>query len=1100
MNWLRNNSILVILFAALGLSIGLVSIAFPNSDDEDQAGPLASLPLRLIGPAYPSGRISDFAFFSGGHHDYLVGTASGGLWRTTNAGVTWSPIFDNEGAYAIGVVEIAPSDEKIIWVGTGENNAQRSVAFGDGVYKSTDGGVTWKNMGLKDSGHISQIWVHPSDADTVLVAAQGPLWSDGGDRGIYKTTDGGANWTQILAIDEFTGVNEFIVHPENFDIILASSYQRRRHVWVLINGGPGSGVHRTTDGGETWTEVNAGLPSDDMGRIGLAMAPSNPDMLYAIIEGQSDERGIYRSTDFGQNWEKRSSHMTTSPQYYNEIIVDPKEENVLYSLDTFSKRSMDGGKTFTDLGIGHRHVDDHALWIDETNTDHLIIGGDGGVYESWDRGELWRHINNLPLVQFYRVQPDNAEPFYNVCGGTQDNNSLCGPSRTDLVHGITNSDWHIVLGGDGYKPQIDPRDPNIVYAQYQYGGLVRYDRRTHEQVFLTPQPPTGEPAYKWNWNTPLLISPHNPDRIYYAAEYLFASNDRGDNWEIISPDLTRQLDRNALEVMGRVWSVDAIAKNDSTSIYGAAIGLFESPLAEGLIYVGTDDGVISITEDNGANWRRVETIRGVPEMTLVEDIVASVHDADVAFAVFDNHKRGDHKPYVFRTDNRGGAWRSISGDLPDWGAVHTVAEDHIDPNLLFVGTEFGLFYSQNGGQNWVQLKTNFPTIDVRDIEIQRRESDLVVGTFGRGIYILDDYSPLRVGADEVADAEATLFPVRDPWLYVEGNLWGPWGGDKATNGDNFWVAENPPYGAVFTYVLRDGLQSLADARREAEIAVEQEGGDTPYPSWDDLRAEDREDEPAILFTITDGSGDVVRRITGPHAKGLHRVAWDLRYEAPDPAQLEAQPTSPFSAPLVGPMVVPGEYTVSIAKRVNGVVTPLSEPQSFTVKPLDDSPEIADDRDALLAFQQETADMARAVTGANAASGELRNRLAHLKLAVEALATPNADHRALLQELESVLDEADMALTGDQTVSSRNEPAPWSIMARVGEIRGWGWQHQSPTTGSNVDALAAASEEFNAVLAQLRDVENRLTAFEDELEQLGAPYTPGSGVPTWPLQE
>ena len=451
----------------LVLGITLVAPVSAQSND-DGASALSSLPLRLIGPAYPSGRISDFAFFSGGHHHYIVATASGGLWLTENGGTTWKPIFDREGTYSIGVVEIAPSDEKVIWVGTGENNAQRSVAFGDGVYKSTDGGKSWTNMGLKDSGHISQIWINPENADHVLVAAQGPLWSAGGDRGMYKSTDGGESWERILEIDEHTGINEFVVHPDNFDMIVASSYQRRRHVWVLINGGPGSGIHRTSDGGESWSEVKSALPSDDMGRIGLAMAPSNPDMIYAIIEAQPDQQGVFRSTDFGQSWVKRSSHMTTSPQYYNELVVDPKDENVLYSLDTFSKRSTDGGVTFGNMSNATRHVDDHALWIDENNTNHLIIGGDGGVYESWDGGTVWRHFQNLPIVQFYRIQPDNAAPFYNVCGGTQDNNSLCGPSRTTLTHGITNSDWHIVLGGDGYKPQIDPRDPNIVYTQYQY--------------------------------------------------------------------------------------------------------------------------------------------------------------------------------------------------------------------------------------------------------------------------------------------------------------------------------------------------------------------------------------------------------------------------------------------------------------------------------------------------------------------------------------------------------------------------------------------------------------------------------------------------------
>ncbi len=1088
---------LALIIGIMFLSLGLASSAFAQDKGKKESNALSSLPLRLIGPAYPSGRISDFAFFPGGHHHYLVATSSGGLWVTKNAGTTWTPIFDKEGSYAIGVVEIAPSDQKTIWVGTGENNAQRSVAFGDGVYKSTDGGKTWKNMGLKDSGHISQIWIHPEEPDTVLVAAQGPLWSDGGDRGLYKTTDGGASWNKILDIDEHTGINEFVVHPDNFDLIVASSYQRRRHVWVLINGGPGSGIHRTTDGGETWSEVKAGMPKDDMGRIGLAMAPSNPDMLYAIIEAQPKEQGVFRSSDFGQNWVKRSGHMTTSPQYYNELVVDPKDENILYSLDTFSKRSKDGGKTFTDLGIDHRHVDDHALWINRHNTEHLIMGGDGGIYESWDGGELWRHVDNLPIVQFYRIQPDNATPFYNVCGGTQDNNSLCGPSRTTLKHGITNSDWHIVLGGDGYKPQIDPRDPNIVYTQYQYGGLARYDRRTQERVFLTPQPESGEPAYKWNWNTPLLISPHNPDRIYYAAEYLFASNDRGNSWQKISPDLTRQLDRNALEVMGRVWSVDAIAKNDSTSIFGAAIALSESPLVEGLIYVGTDDGVISVTENNGDSWRRLTRVGGVPDMTLVEDIITSTHYPDVAYAVFDNHKRGDHNPYVYRSDDRGRLWRPIAGDLPKWGAVHTIAEDHVDPNLLFVGTEFGLFYSQNGGGNWHRLKTNFPTIDVRDIEIQRRENDLVVGTFGRGIYVLDDYTPLRTKANVVKSAEATLFPVRDPWLYVEGDLWGTWGGAKAFNGDNFWYAENPPFGATFTYVLSEGLETRAQARRKAEQKVEKAGGDTPYPSWEALRAEDREDQPAILLTITDDSGKVVRRITGPVTKGLHRVAWDLRYPAPDPAQLKQSEGSLFGGPPVGPLVLPGRYKVALEKRIDGVATPLSAPQRFTVKSLENSPEIAQNRAEVLAFQKETADLARAVTGTGAASRELRNRLAHLKVSVEALSLPNENQRAEIQQIEAILDQTDVALFGDRTLSSRNEPAPFSVSARIGQIRGWGWSHQSPTTGSDQAALATARQEFSSAQSQLRNAESRIEALEDELERLGAPYTPGSGVPSVP---
>ncbi|QZD89208.1 glycosyl hydrolase [Qipengyuania aurantiaca] len=1090
-------SICTALAAMLLAGTGLTAPALAQGSDKAEANPLASLPLRAIGPAYPSGRISDFAVFPDGDHHYLVATASGGLWVTENNGTTWKPIFDSEGSYAIGVVELAPSDPDIIWVGTGENNAQRSVAAGDGVYKSSDGGKSWTNMGLKASGHISQIWIDPEDADTVIVAAQGPLWSPGGDRGLYKTTDGGKSWDRILEIDENTGINEFVVHPDDHDQIVASSYQRRRHVWVLINGGPSSGIHRTNDGGESWSKVSSGLPGGDLGRIGIASAPSDPDTVYAIIEGTDDTQGVYRSRNFGQSWEKRSGHMTTSPQYYNELVVDPHDPDTLYSLDTFSKRSTDGGKTFADLNAAHRHVDDHALWIDPDNTDHMLMGGDGGVYETWDGGTLWRHMQNLPVVQFYRIQPDNAAPFYNVCGGTQDNNSLCGPSRTTNKHGVVNSDWHVILGGDGYKPQIDPRDPNIVYTQYQYGGLNRYDRRTQERVPLTPQPEAGEPAYKWNWNTPLLISPHNPDRIYYAAEYLFASDDRGNSWRKISPDLTRQIDRNALEVMGRVWSVDAIAKNNSTSIYGAAIALSESPVERGLIYVGTDDGVISVTEDNGATWRRSTAFRGVPDMSLVEDIVASNHDANVAYAVFDNHKRGDDKPYVYRTADRGRSWTAITANLPGRGTAHTFAEDHRDPNLLFVGTEYGLFYSQDRGGRWHQMKGNFPTISVRDIEIQRRENDLVVGTFGRGVYILDDYSPLRTSPAAVKGQEATLFGVRDPWLYIEGDLWGGFGGPQSFNGADFWYADNPPFGAVFTYHLRDGLKSRAEMRREAEAKIAKDGGDTPYPSWEELRLEDRETAPAMVFTIRDASGNIVRRMTGPHAKGLHRVAWDLRYSAPDPVSLGGAGESLFGAPAGGPLVLPGQYSVTLSKRVDGVETQLAGPQSFTVKPLERSPEAAEDRAAVLAFQQRTADLVRTGTGTSSALREMNDRLAHMKIAVDAVDAPTDAERGEIRRLGGVLADAATALYGDSTIGGRNEAAPVGIMGRLGAIRYGGWSHTSPVTGSERAALDIAERELAQVIGQLRGAEASMQALADRLEALGAPYTPGSGIPDLP---
>lgn len=1077
----------------LGLTILGGALATPTIAQDN---PFAGLKFRNIGPALTSGRISDFAFNKGGSHSYFVATASGNLWKTDNNGTTWQALFENQGSYAIGVVEIDPGNANTIWVGTGENNAQRSVANGDGVYKSVDGGKTWKNMGLADSGHISQIWINPEDSDTVLVAAQGPLWNEGGDRGLYKTTDGGETWTRILEIDEHTGVNEFVVDPRDFDNIVVSTYQRRRHVWVLINGGPGSGIRRTTDGGASWSEVKSGLPGkDDMGRIGLAMAPSAPDTLYAIVEASDAERGVYRSDNFGISWRKQSAHMTTSPQYYNEIVVDPKNPDRLYSLDTFSRVSHDAGKTWAPMSNRFRHVDDHALWIDPANNSHLFIGGDGGVYESWDMGATWRHVRNLPITQFYRIQPDNAEPFYNVCGGTQDNNSLCAPSRTQDMHGIGNEDWTILIGGDGYEPQIDPRDPNIIYTQYQYGGLARYDRRTAERIYITPQPASGENAPKWNWNTPLLISPHNPDRIYYAAERVYRSDDRGSNWQVISPDLTRQIDRNTLEVMGRVWSVDAIAKNDSTSRYGSIIGFSESSIVPDLLYVGTDDGVISVSDDGGANWRSVDSFRDVPDMSLIEDVQASMHDENTAYAVVDNHKRGDFKPYVLKSTNKGRSWRLISGDLPERGTVHTIVEDHEDPNLLFVGTEYGVFFTQDGGENWHQMKSGLPTIAVRDLEIQRRENDLVVGTFGRGIYILDDYSPLRASADAVSGERATLFPVKDTWLYIESDQYG--NELKGSQGDEYFTTENPPYGAVFSYYLNESYETRSQTRRKAEREIEKEGGDTPYPSWDALREEDNEEAPQVVATVTDAAGTVIRRMTVPKSKGLHRVAWDLRLDAPNRVQLRSatgyQP--PWVRAPFGPLALPGEYEVSLSVRQDGQLTPLSAPQKFTVKVLENSPEITSDRAALFEFQTKTAELRRALDGASGLMGEMQRRIDHLQAALLRTETAQESDKQDLVAINNDLRDVRIKMSGDRTIASRNEPVPMSISGRVASIIFGHWRAQAAPTGVHTGAYEVAAREFNEALASLRSIDQRLGAFEDRMEAMGAPWTPGR-VPNW----
>ncbi|MEO1595813.1 MAG: glycosyl hydrolase [Pseudomonadota bacterium] len=1066
-------------------------LATPTTALADDKHPLASLPLRTMGPAVISGRISDFAFHPGNESVYYASVASGGLFKTENNGTTWKPLFDGEGSYALGVVELDPSNPNIVWVGSGENNAQRSVGYGDGVYKSLDGGASWSNVGLKNSGHVSQIWIDPEDGDTVLVAAQGPLWNSGGDRGLYKTTDGGENWTRILSVDEDTGINEFVVDPRDSNRIAASSYQRRRHVWTLINGGPGSGIHRSEDGGETWTEITTGLPKDNMGRIGLAGAPGDADRIYAIIEANADEQGIYHSADFGLTWEKRSGHMTSSPQYYNELVVDPSNPDRVFSVDTFTHVSVDGGSSWSRYGGDHRHVDDHALWIDPDEPSHLVIGGDGGIYDTYDNGANWRWIANLPIAQFYRIQPDYSEPFYNVCGGTQDNNSLCGPSRTTVRHGITNADWTLILGGDGYEPQFDPEDPNIIYTQFQYGGLARYDKTSGERVFIAPHPAEGENAYKWNWNTPIIVSPHNSKRIYYAAEKLFRSDDRGNSWRAVSPDLTRQLDRNALEVMGRVWSVDTIAKNNSTSIYGAAIALSESELSEGLIYVGTDDGVMNITEDGGETWRRVDSFRGVPDMSLIEDVMASLHDPDVAYATIDNHKRGDYKPYVLKTENRGRSWSLISNNLPEWGSAHTIVQDHVDADLLFVGTEFGVFFSQDGGDAWHQLKGNFPTIAVRDIEIQRRENDLVVGTFGRGIYILDDYTPLRTAASDLESQH--LFDVRDAWSYIVGDNIGY--GVKGFFGATHYNADNPPFGAVFTYRLEEGIEKASKARRKAEIEIEKEGGDTPYPSWEALRAEDREEDPAVMLIVRDAAGNVVRRVAGKTGGGVHRTAWDLRYPPTDPVDLTTSVSVPWASPPQGPLAAPGEYTVSLAVRQNGALEEVAGPKTFTVKSMPQGKETSQDLSAVTAFQRKAGELYRAVAGASALTGALNERITHLKVAIPDTPAADESHEQRLRQIKTRLDDLAVALSGDRTVASRNEPTPWSISRRAGSVYGLMLDVRSDVPAMYEESYQIAAGAFRSALADLTQIEADLAALEAELEGLGAPHTPGR-VPAW----
>ncbi len=1080
------------------------ALAEEGDDEEEDEGPLskknlAGLKLRGIGPAVASGRVGDLAVDPEDPSTYYVAVCSGNVWKTTNAGTTFAPVFDGEGSYSIGCVALDPNDANVVWVGTGENNSQRSVGWGDGVYRSANGGQSWENVGLEESEHVGMIAIDPRDSDRVFVAAQGPLWRDGGDRGLYRTTDGGATWELVLEVDEHTGCNEVHLDPRDPDVMYASTYQRRRHVWTLIDGGPGSGIWKSTDGGDTWRELEKGLPEVDLGRIGMDVSPADPDVLYAVVEAARDEGGFFRSTDRGETWEKMSDRGTSSPQYYNEIFCDPAEVDRVYLIDTFLSVTEDGGKTFRRLSVEDKHVDDHVVWIDPADTEHLRVGCDGGVYETWDRGATWDWKQNLPVTQFYKVAVDQAEPFYNVYGGTQDNNTLGGPVRTISPAGIVNEDWFVTVGGDGFEPAVDPTDPNTVYSQWQNGGLIRHDRPSREVVDIRPMEGPGEPGLRWNWDAPLIVSPHSPTRLYYAANVLFRSEDRGNTWERVSGELSRDLDRNQLEVMGRIWSVDTVAKNRSTSYYGNAVALCESPLAEGLLYVGTDDGRVHVTEDGGATWRAIDSFEGVAELAYVSDLEPSPHDADTVYATFSDHKHGVFDPYVFVSRDRGRTWSPIASNLPEDHVVWAVVEDHVRPGLLFAGTEFGLFTSLDGGERWIELSGGLPTIGVRDVELQRREGDVVLATFGRGFYVLDDYAPLREMSAELLERDAHLFAARDAWQYVEGSrLRGRSG--RGSQGSSYYSAPNPPYGAVFTYWLKDKLRSRAERRHEAEKELAEEGADTPYPSWDELRAEDLEPDPRVVLTIRDEDGAIVRTVEASRDAGLHRVAWDLRLPARTPVELDAGgELAPWEEPDVGPMALPGRYTATLDAYVDDELRNLGGPVSFGVKSLGLAGHAAPNRAEVLAFQRKVADLERAAYGAARVLGEAEDRVAHLKRA--ALAAPAADPAWLAEarRIELALAELRTRLSGDRTVSSRSEPTPPSILSRVGRIVGNQWRTTAAPTQTERDGYRIAGEEFRTVLDDLRGlVEGELAFLEETLESAGAPWTP-SRLPRWTME-
>lgn len=935
---------------------------------------LDGIELRSVGPAFPSGRIQDIEIDPRNHRVWYVASAFGGLWKTTNRGITFTPVFDDQGSFTLCCVVVDPRDSNVVWVGTGENTSQRSAHFGDGVYKSTDAGRSWQRAGLAASEHIGRILIDPRDSNVVYVAAQGPLWSSGGERGLYKTTDGGVSWTAVLTISPDTGISDVVFRPGAPDTLYASAYQRRRAVGQMVGGGPEGGIFKSTNAGRTWTKLTNGLPKDDVGRIALAVDPRHASTVFALISAKGprgrgapplppdakpapvDEAGFYRSDDNGASWARvgrtaasRRSGSTGErvngsgapdpagqwyrgggAAYYHELFVDPHRPDTIYSINVNFDRSTDGGRTWDTAGWEETgmHVDHHVLEFDPGDADHMLVGNDGGLYETHDGGASFRFFTNLPVTQFYRVSVDHAKPFYDICGGAQDNWSMCGPSRTFSRWGIRNSDWWLVGTGDGFQTRSDPEDPKTVYATSQDGNLTRFDMRTGQVRSIRPrlsgppvadasvdalrgdtgrggapppprQPPPGTPD-RANWDAPYIISPHAPRRLYWASNYVYRSDDRGETWTRISPDLTRQLKWEELPLMGRVWPADAVGYHEATTALSNVVSLDESPLREGLLYAGTDDGLLQVTEDGGTTWQRIEEFPGVPKWTYVSDVFASPRDADTVFVALNNWQRGDYAPYLVRSDDRGRTWRNITGDLPARHDVWAIVQDHLNGRLLFAGTEFGLFVSLDGGGAWLPMRGGMPVAQVRDLAVQREQSDLVLATFGRGFFVLDDYSALRDLTTASAD-ETQLFPLRDAALFSPTGLMPPGSAGLGPMGGN-WTAPNPPFGAVFTYRVSRALP--ADAK--------------------------------LVLTITDEAGRQVRRLDVDRAPGIRRAVWNLRVDAA--AVVSGSAASGQNAPSSAaggrgaqpPLAAPGRYRATLGTQVGSAVTPVGTTRSFAV--------------------------------------------------------------------------------------------------------------------------------------------------------------------------
>ena len=1056
-----------------------------NSNTEKVS--LNAFKLRNVGPAFLSGRIADIAIHPDNENVWYVAVGSGGVWMTENAGTTWKPIFDNQPVYSIGSVTIDPSNPSIIWVGSGENVGGRHVGYGDGVYKSTDGGKSWNNVGLKSSEHISEIIVHPNDSNVVYVASQGPLWSSGGERGLFKTTDGGKSWNKILGGSEWTGVTDIMMDSRYPNIIYAATWDRHRTVAAYMGGGPGSGIHRSDDDGKSWKKLTNGIPKSNLGKIGIAMSYQDPDVVYAAIELDRTKGGVFRSEDRGESWTKMSNTVSggTGPHYYQELYTSPHKFDRLYLMNVQILTSEDGGKNFTELeGARQKHSDHHAIAFKNSDPDYIMVGTDAGIYESFDLAKNWHYFLNLPLTQFYKVAVNNQEPFYHIFGGTQDNGSAGGPSATDERAGITNKDWYKTLSADGHQSATDPVYNNIIYATTQEGRFHRVDLETGEQVFIQPQALEGDPHERYNWDTPIIVSPHDPARIYIGSYRVWESNDRGDSWNPISGDLTRNENRIELPIMGRKQSWDNAWDVKAMSQYNTITSLSESPVKEGLIWVGTDDGYIQVTSNGGSSWKSIPVTKlGLPERSFVNDIKADLFDSNTVYVSLDNHKEGDLSPYLFRSTDLGESWESISSNIPDKTLIWRFVQDYINKDLFFLATEFGIYTSLNAGDSWQKIGGS-PTISFRDIVIQKRENDLVGASFGRGFFVLDDYSALREMNSENLAAKGKLFKPRDAKLFRPRNSLGNTGGQ-------FYIADNPTYGAVFTYHLNDVPKTSKSIRIQSERQLNNSGSDIPFPGYDKLFDEMIEKSPSIILTIKDSNGNHIRNVKQNASNGSGKIAWNLRHKSYYPVRAGRAQSNWWFNPS-GPYVTPGEYSAELYLENNGSIEKLDGPVSFNVKPLREGTLKGASYDEYNNFRERVSSLYVELSAYEDEFSLMKNKIQLLEKASMELEVFSPETIKLVSDFSSKFEKFEREVDGNPAKAEIGEWDTNTLSMRI-RLAMQGLSTSYGPTDLNSSNLEISEKMFNTMKVQIEQMKSELEELEKAVKDLNPPHINGSGI-------